>query len=81
MPIARQGVAKHIPVTTNTSIARQRRGEKAFTTIQEAVFSMDPSRDYISVPFVHQKSVVVRRIRIEGVQRSTIDHCGSRYKG
>jgi hypothetical protein len=38
--IARQRVAKHIPATTNTSIARQRSGKHAFTTIEDAVFSV-----------------------------------------
>jgi hypothetical protein len=40
IPIARQWVTKHIPTTTNTSIARQRRGKHAFTTIEEAAFSV-----------------------------------------
>jgi hypothetical protein len=35
------------------------------------MFSMDPPRDYISSTVIKQKSVVVRRMRIEGVQRST----------
>jgi hypothetical protein len=61
MPIARQRVAKHIPAEANernsmTSIARQRSGEHAFATIEEAVFSMDPPRYYIVV----QKSVTER---------------------
>jgi hypothetical protein len=34
MSIGTQRVAKHIPVTTNTSIARQRRGKHAFATTQ-----------------------------------------------
>jgi hypothetical protein len=38
--IARQRAAKHIPATTNTSTARQRRGTHAFATIEEAQFSM-----------------------------------------
>jgi hypothetical protein len=57
-PIARQRVAKHIPAEANaqnsrTYIARQRRGKHAFATIEEAVFSMDPTRDYISSPVVN----------------------------
>jgi hypothetical protein len=53
-PIVRQRVAKHIPATTNTSIARQLRGKYAFATVVVAVFSMGPHRDYISSPIVSQ---------------------------
>jgi hypothetical protein len=60
MPIARQRVAKRIPATTYTSIARQRSGKYAFATIEEAVFSMGAPRDYISNAVVNQKSVGVR---------------------
>jgi hypothetical protein len=41
--VARQRVAEHIPATymhAIASIARQRHGKHAFTTIEEAVFSM-----------------------------------------
>jgi hypothetical protein len=58
MPVDRQRVAKHIPATMNTSIARQRRGKYAFATIEETVFSMDPPRDHIRSPVVNRKSVV-----------------------
>jgi hypothetical protein len=60
MPIARQRVAKHIPATTNISIARRLRSKHAFATIEEEVFSMGPRRDYISSPVVKRKSVVER---------------------
>jgi hypothetical protein len=55
MPIARQRVAKHIPATTNTSIAMQRAVD---TTIKEDVFPMGPPRDCISSPVVNQKSII-----------------------
>jgi hypothetical protein len=55
MPIARQQVAKHIPATTNTSVAMQR---AVNTTIEEDVFSMDPPHHYISIPVVNHESVV-----------------------
>jgi hypothetical protein len=38
--VARQQLGKRISATTNTSIARQRRGKHAFARIREAVFSM-----------------------------------------
>jgi hypothetical protein len=54
IPSARQRVAKHIPAGTNprknstsTNTSKQRRGKQALSIIQD-VFSMDPSRDYIS---------------------------------
>jgi hypothetical protein len=57
MPIASQRVAKHIPATTNNSVAMQC---AVNTKIEEEVFSMGPPRDYISSPVVNQKSVVER---------------------
>jgi hypothetical protein len=44
MHIARQQVAKHIPATTNISVAMQR---AVNTMIEEQVFSTGPPRDYI----------------------------------
>jgi hypothetical protein len=58
--IARQRIAKHIPVTTNTSIARQWRCKHAFATVEEKVFSMCSLREYISSPVVSKKSVIER---------------------
>jgi hypothetical protein len=40
IPIARQGLGKRIPATTNISNAKQLCGKHAFVTIEEAVFSM-----------------------------------------
>jgi hypothetical protein len=60
LPIARQRVAEHIPAATNTTVVRQRRSKHAFAAIEETVFSMGPSRDYISSPAVNEKSVVER---------------------
>jgi hypothetical protein len=64
MPIARQRVAKHIPVEAHarnnrTYIARQQLGKQALLTIQD-VFSMGPPREHICSPVVNQKSVVER---------------------
>jgi hypothetical protein len=63
--IAKQRVAKHILAEANArnnrnSIAGQWCGKHAFATIEGAVFSMDPPRDYISSPVANQKSVVER---------------------
>jgi hypothetical protein len=59
MSIARQRVAKHIPAEANarnnmTSIARQLRGNQAFSTIQD-VFSMDKPRYYTSSPVAERE--------------------------
>jgi hypothetical protein len=51
MSIGRKRVAKHIPVTTNISVAMQR----AVNTIEEVMFSMDPSRNYASSPVVERE--------------------------
>jgi hypothetical protein len=59
-PTARQRFGKHIPATTNTSVAMQRAVD---TTIEEDVFSICPPRGYISSLVVNQKSVVQRRTR------------------
>jgi hypothetical protein len=72
MPIARQWVAKHIPAIMNTSTAMQQhgkqRGKHAFTTTEEVVSCMGLSQDYISL-VINQKSVIVRRMKIQGVHR------------
>jgi hypothetical protein len=53
-PIGRQRLTKHISVTTNISIVRQRCGTYAFATTEEAVFSIDPPQGYVSRPVVKQ---------------------------
>jgi hypothetical protein len=57
MPMARQRVSKHVPTTTNTSVAMK---HAVNTTIEEDVFSMGSPRDCmcISSAVVNQKSVV-----------------------
>jgi hypothetical protein len=60
MPISRQRVVKHIPAESHarnnrTSIARQRHGKQALSTIND-VFSTGPSLDYISNKIVNHKS-------------------------
>jgi hypothetical protein len=62
-PNYRQRVTKHIPATSNTSVAMQRAVD---TTIHEDVFSVNPPRDYISSPAVNQEPArpVWRRGRI-----------------
>jgi hypothetical protein len=57
MSIARQRVDKHIPATTNISVAMQR---AVNITTEEEGFSMERPRCYISSPVVNQKSVVER---------------------
>jgi hypothetical protein len=70
MPIARQRVAKHISSEANarnnrTSIAKQRRGKQALSTIQD-MFSMIPPGDYISS--IEQKRTRMRMERVLGSQ-------------
>jgi hypothetical protein len=49
-PIDRHRVAKHIPATTNISVAMQR---AVATTIEEDVFSTGPPRGCVSSPLVN----------------------------
>jgi hypothetical protein len=70
MPVARQRVAKHIPAEENarnnrTSIARQRRGKQALSTIQD-VFLWVRLEDCISSLVVNQKSIRELRERENG---------------
>jgi hypothetical protein len=78
MPIARQWVAKYIPVEASVqnnrrSIVRQRRGKQALSTIQ-SVFSVGSVQSDIRESSSEAGSCGRARMRIEGVQWSTTEY-------